>query len=405
MKKTFKLLPFLMAALMLVSCRPNKPSGEEEPRVTPVPEAEYTVSHIVRYWPEDADYETCDYACVAQVPEFSMTQTSGYAMNAAVDAYLEELAARIENEYMPKAEAKPPFTEVTFEYRYENGVSNVVFREKHSWEVVPYYETHVLMLNEKGERINLNDVFMNYHAEDRIAEALAKRLERDSRFAPKTKEELIPLLDIREAACAIDPGARIYIRRGGLAPLEEGELAFDISYEEVLPEILGDGETELSELRGIVKLLRDVSNAAVVRGQGFEEGETTAYTATAFMARAVRELGIVPAAGRIQVPQKDFESLYRACTGAGFPGIDTEAHSIELKEGAYSVSATLPAFEYNVDILSFMREGERITIEGDMIYGAFGFASTEFNAHVHIELCESSESPYGFAVSVYRITG
>lgn len=401
--KLFKLLPLILAALMLISCRPSEPHEEEPPRVTETPEASYTVSHMIRYWPEEASYDTCDYACTVQLPVFSKEHASGYAMNAAVDAYLESLAARIETQYMRDASQKPPYTEVTFEHSSANGVTNVLFREKHSWDTEPYSETHVLMLNERGARIGINDVFLNYHADERAAEIISKRLEDDPRFPAKSKEELMPFIDAREGVCAIENGARIYVRRGGIAPLQEGELAFDIEFSELLPEIFGECELDMEQYRGLVMLLRDVSDSAVVRMENIENGSASPYTATAFMARAVRRLGILPKAGRTAVPQKEFEALYAACIGGSFPGTDTQAHDIKLENGEYSVSDSVPAFEYNVDILSVKREGDTIEIEGDMISGSFGAPDTMFNSHVTVTVEINPESPYGFRVANYMI--
>lgn len=394
--RSLTLIALLLALLTAAGCA-KTPEQEDEPRVTPVPEAEYTVSHVVRYWPEDADYDTCDYACVAQVPEFSLSHSCGYRMNAEVEAYLESLERRIETLYIPNSEAKPPYTEVAFEVVRTGDITNIIFREKHSWGVVPYTESHVVMLDENGGRISLNDVFMTYHAGERIAEVIAERLEKDPRFAAKTKEELLPLIDLREGGYAIENGARVYIKRGGIAPVEEGELAFEVSFEEAHPE-LEAADISWDEYRGLVRLLRAASEAIVVRMESFENGEMSVYTAMGFMARAVRELKLVPEAGRICVPQKDFEALYTACTGAQFPGIDEAEHDIELEDGVYSVKNTLPPYEYNVDIISLTREGENVLIDGDLIYGAFGFRASEFNCHIRLTLRESGKSPYGFEV-------
>ena len=63
----------------------------------------------------------------------------------------------------------------------------------------------------------------------------------------------------------------------------------------------------------------------------------------------------------------------------------------------------MPAFEYNVDILSVKREGDTIEIEGDMISGSFGAPDTMFNSHVTVTVEINPESPYGFRVANYMI--
>jgi hypothetical protein len=404
MKRRIRLLSAIAAALMLAACFACTPSPKpaqptEAPRVTEIPEAEYTVSHIVRYWPEEADYDTCDYACVAQVPEFSKSHYAGYAMNAAVDEYLEELSARIEKVYMPSSVAEPPYTEVTFEYKYVRGVTNVIFRETHSYEAQPYTETHVIMMNGRGERVNLCDVFMNYHAEERIAAAIAARIAGDPKYYEADAGKILSVIDINERACASESGAVLFIPEGVLAPYEEGELEIPVTFEEVLPELLGEGGImTLEELTGAVRLMRCAANAIVVRMQEIKAGEAEPYTATAFMGQAVTELGLIPSAGRIEVPKADFEALYSKCIAGEFPGIDADAHDIRLEEGAYSVSAAQPKFVYNIDIIEASPEGDTLTIKGDLIYGAFGYAYTEFVCHTSVTLIKNAESPFGWTL-------
>lgn len=389
----------LLACLSACTPRPVPAVPTEEPRVTEIPEAEYTVSHIVRYWPEDADYDSCDYACVAQVPEFSKSHYAGSAMNAAVDEYLEELSERIEREYMPSAVAEPPYTEVTFDYKYVGGIANIIFRETHSYEAQPYTETRVIMLNGRGERVNLRDVFMNYHAEERIAEAIAARIAGDPRYYEADPLKILSVLDITERACAAETGASVFIPEGVLAPYEEGELEIPVTFEEVLPELVGaEGIMTLEELSGAVRLMRFAANSVVVRVESIIEGAASPYTATAFMGQAVTELRLIPKAGRIEIPKADFEALYSACIAGDFPGIDTDAHDIRLEEGVYSVSAAQPKYVYNIDILEAARTGDTLLINGDLVYGAFGFAATEFVRHARLELVKNAESPFGWTI-------
>lgn len=395
---------FALAVLTLFVCGCKRsgdtPTATEEPRVTQVPEVNYTVSSIVRYWPEDADYETCDYACIAQVPQFSKEHTSGYAMNKAVDEYLEKLSERIEGEYMPAASEKPPYSEVTFEYKYVNGVVNIVFIEKHCYQAVPYTETHVIMLDETGERITIADVLMNYHPDILISEALSNKLSGQSGYFGTDAQELFALINAKEGVCATETGCRVFIPEGRIASEQEGELSFDLTFEELLPGLLGEnGSMTLEEYRGAVRLLRCCAVSLAARGGSFEGGATDPYTATGFMGQAVTELKIIPSAGRITVPEQEFLELYRACTGTEFPGIDTDAHSIKAQEGAYSVLAKQPEYVYNVDIISASREGDLLTIDGDVMFGSFGYASSEYVSHVRAVLIKSAESPYGWAIS------
>ena len=93
---TKKILLFAIIAAMLFSCACAKaPSDGAEPSVSPAPRVPYSATHYIRYWPEDADYESCDYSCVVELPEFDGTYTAAFAMNRAVQGYLDDLQSRI----------------------------------------------------------------------------------------------------------------------------------------------------------------------------------------------------------------------------------------------------------------------------------------------------------------------
>ena len=403
-----KILPLLFAVLLaapLSGCR-----GNGSPEETPAPEATdapaaYSVLHVIRYWPENADYASCDYALVAEMPEFPLTETAGYAMNKAVEAYFDSLAERIETEYMPSSVAKPPHTDVTVSVSKAGDITNVVFSETHDYEAQPYHETHTLMLDARGNEVSLCDWLLDYHAGEHAARAIAELTAGKEGFYEKTPEDIACLIDIRHGAEATENGCRIYVREGLLAPLDEGELGFELSFAELLPELLGEnGVFTLDEYRGAVRLLRYVSNSVVIRQDPIENGELTPYTATEFMGQAVTELDVTNSAGRYPVPKAEFEALYRACFGAEFPGIDETAHSIRLEDGVYSVSAKQPEYSYNVDILSAERNGDTVELTGDMIYGEFGYAATEFAFHVAVTIEKSAESPFGWSLKNYRIS-
>ena len=92
MKRTSVFICILLAAIMLFSaCGENNDSPEptELPPATAAPEEEYRITHYIRYWPEDADYDSCDYCCIIELPEFSKTYSAGSNMNKAVQSYIE----------------------------------------------------------------------------------------------------------------------------------------------------------------------------------------------------------------------------------------------------------------------------------------------------------------------------
>ena len=404
-----RLASLLLAVLAALLCActgactgGGKPTPTEEPKVTEAPEVEYTMTHMIRYWPEDADYDTCDYACVTQIPQFSRSYTSGYAMNKAVDKYVEGLEARIENRYMPAAVAQPPSTEVACAVEFTGGITNVIFTEKHAYEAQPYYETYVLMLDENGEEVNLCDVFMNYHADRLIAERIADSIKGDARFREADADAILNMIDVTHGARVQNGGCTVYVHEGLLADYDMGEISFDLTFDDVHPDFVGESKAmTLEEYRGIVGLLHYVSDAAVVRGEDITDGTLSRFEASSFMGELAQTLDILPKAGRVDVPEERFLELYRACFMAEFPGVDTDGHDIKLEDGCYRVFAKGKDYVYNVDMLSAERNGDELDISGDLIFGKFGYASTAFVCHVSVKLVKNAESPFGFALREY----
>lgn len=392
----------LLAAftLLFCACTGKEPSEPERPRATEPPQVEYTVTHMIRYWPEDADYDSCDYACTVEIPEFKKSYTAGYNMNKAVDAYIENLASRIENGYMKAAEVDPPVSEVSCEVGYARGFTNVIFTEKHSYTAKPYYSSYVLMLDENGDEISLCDLFLNYHAEQLIAEKLSEKVCSDPDYFEALPNDILPLLDIRHGAYVTEDGCCVFIREGALAPEDKGELRFMLGSEDIVPEPVSCGAITPKEYRSLIEFLAYVSDALVVRTEQIENGVLSPYAATSFMGELVNSLGYIPEAGRIELPREEFLSLYRSCFGAEFPGIDAEAHDIrENEDGSFSVLAKEKPYRYNIDMLTAQRKGGELDLTGDLMYGEFGYAFSEFVCHASIRLVPNSDSPYGYTLT------
>lgn len=404
--KTASVILLIAVMLFVTACSGagKKPAETADPHVTEVPDVEYTMKRIIRYWPEDAGYEDCDYACIADVPEFSKTFTAGYAMNAAVDGYLEKLAERIEKSYMPSSIAEPPYTEVVAHVEYVANVTNIVFNERHCYEAQPYSETYVIMLDERGNEISLCDVLLSYHAEELAARRISEMLTEDGRYESADAEKVRSVIDIRHGARATENGCTVFVHEGLLAPYEEGELAFEMRSRDLLPEFAGEGKAiSEEEYRKLTEFFSYFSNAVILRGDSVQNGVLSAYTATGFMAEAAGAFGLVPKAGRISVPEAEFESYYRRCFGTEFPGIDTEARDIKHENGCYTIPIAKQTFEYHVDMLAAERSGEELVITGDMVYGSFGFAYTETVFHVTARFTESADSPFGSILTGFEM--
>lgn len=411
--KKNRILPLLTAAVIMLAAVLNfgcsgkreKPDPTDEPRVTDAPPVSYGMTQYVRYWPENADPASCKYSCIVQRPQFSKAYTAGYAMNKAVDAYLDELASRIESDYLPGALEERPYSQVACSVEVCGSITNVIFSEEHYYEAQLVKNVFVLMLDERGNELSIRDVFRSYHADEAAAEAVFSRIKDDPAYFDTDFNLVLAAIDPLHGAKAVEDGCVVYVREGALAPFEEGVLEFTLSSEELTPDFVGNGKTlSVKEYNDIAEFLGLVADASAVRGNDIEGGALTPFAATGFMGRAVKKLRIPPAAGRIEVPKADFEALYRSCFGSEFPGVDTAAHDIKLQDGVYSVSASQREFDYNVDMLLAEREGDSIVITGDVMYGEYGSAYSSFVCHVSITLTKNRESPFGFTLSDYRLS-
>ncbi|MCR5808140.1 MAG: hypothetical protein K6G56_01105 [Clostridiales bacterium] len=408
-----RIASLLFAAVFAALCfvapgcrgRVSPPEPTEEPRVTEAPPVSYEMTQYLRFWPEKSDSANCDYCCSVQLPEFSKSFTAGYAMNRAVDAYLEELASRIETKYLPGAIVESPLSQVSCEVKVSCGVTNVIFTEEHYYEAQPERAKRVLMLDERGNELTIRDLFCNYHADDLAAAAVFEKISGDPAYYPVEESRVLAAIDIKRGVIATEGGCIVCFDEGVLAPFEEGVIEFELAGESLTPDFVGEGKlVSFREYLDIVRFLGFVANASAVRGESISEGLLSEYAATGFMGRAVTELGVRPAAGRIPVPAERFEAMYRACFGNDFPGIDTEAHDIKLIDGVYSVSAAQKDYYYNVDLLSASEEGGALTLTGDVIFGKFGYSNTAFVCHVTVRLTKNPESPFGFTLGEYALS-
>ncbi|MBR0156369.1 MAG: hypothetical protein IJM20_02480 [Clostridia bacterium] len=393
----------LAAAMLFAACsKKGEAAPTNVPAVTEAPEVEYSIIKVACYWPEDADPDNCDYSLFIEKPEFSQAFTAGYALNRAVDDYIDKLTDRIESRYIPAAVSAKPYTYVTCRVERIDSYTNIIFTENEYYEVQPYSETYVLMLDDRGNELNLCDVFMNYHAENLVAEHIAQLIANDGRYYDADAAEIIGALDIAHGAKITPEGATVYIREGLLAPFEEGELSFEILFADIAPEFVGEDKAlSFEEYRTLTEFLGLVCDSAIVRGDDIEDGVLTQYAATAFMALASERMGIVPQAGRIAVPETDFEQYFLGCFGTEFPGIDTEAHDIKQQNGNYMVLNKKPEYTYYVDMFSAESDGDSVLITGDITFGTFGYAFTTPVCHVTVTLVRNAESPYSFTLKTF----
>lgn len=405
-----RVFAFLLIILLLLGAAPlgacSKTPGNDGATDVPTaePKEDPTYTHLVCYWPENAGYENCDYALIFEKPVFSRERSSGYAFNQAVERYIKALSKRIEEEYMPSSVAKPPYTQVNCDVERVGNITNIVFTELHCYEAQPYTETHVLMLDERGEELSIGDVLLNYHAEELVSRRIAELIKGKSGYYEADAGKVLSALDLSSGVKATENGCVVYVHEGLLAPYEEGELAFSLTMEELLPDILGEGGMSLESYRSLNEFLGMAAAAVAVRQNTVENGVMDAYPATLFMADAAKRMGIRPESGRIRVPEKDFEAYYFRCFGSEFPGVSRDAYDIRHEDGVYAVLNSNQKYSYNVDIRSLERSGAELRITGDIVFGSFGYAFSEPVCPVTILLEEAPDSPFGFILHSLDLT-
>lgn len=399
------MIAVLLSVIPLAACKNGAGKhGETEAPATAEPKDDPTYTHLVCYWPEEADYESCDYALIVEKPEFSRAVSSGYAFNQAVDRYINELSKRIERDYLPSAVAKPPYTQVNCDVDRVGNVTNVVFTELHCYEAQPYSETYVLMLDERGNEVNLCDLLLDYHAENLAAKRIAELIKGRDGYYEADESKVLASIDSRHGVRATEDGCIVYIHSGMLAPYEEGELAFSLGFDEVAPDFIGeDGALSALEYRRLTEFLGMVADSVIVRESDVVSGVMPEFAATLFMSEAARKMDIRPEAGRINIPSADFESYYRRCFNADFPGIDREAHDIRLENGVYAVLSSNQKYSYHIDFESAERTGDELTVTGDVVFGDFGYAFSEPVCHVRITLLRDEQSPFGFVLKDFKM--
>lgn len=396
----------LCAACFMCGCRRYninpQADATQSPVSSPAPDVDYTFTHYIRYWPETAGYDDCEYAVTVQIPQFSNTFTAGYNMNAAVQGYVDGLYARVESTYMGLAVADPPYTEVSCEVVRAGDYTNVIFTESHCYEAQPTVETYVLILDEDGLEVNLDAVFSTYHAEALAASAIVKIMASGDIYYDGIDETaVLAALDIKNGCRVTETGCVIYLHEGIFAPYDYKELQFELPSITFCPAFITDSDTaELTEVqyRLVEQYMGYLISACIIREDEFSDGTLTEYSASAFMGDAVLALGLTPSAGRVYIGEQDYLNIYQSCFGVGFPGIDTDGHSITLSDGLYSVSTVQQAYVYGLDMTSasFDAESGILTISGDVMFGAPGYAYTTYVCHAVLELRPNSDSPFGF---------
>lgn len=407
MKPVFRIFIILLAAALAaaaVSCRrrSDSPVPTDVP-ATEAPEDEafisYTSERRAGFWPEGADAEDFDYACFAAVPVFDDSDTAGAAMNKAVEAYLADLGSRIENQYMPSATAEEPISEVAFEVSFANGFANCVFSEKHGLSDEPVTETHTVVLDRRGNEADLRDVFCDYHADAAAAKAIFGIIsEHGEGLYDADEVRILGAIDTAHRIIATKEGCAVFFPAGTLAPAENGELAFELTFADMLGDKIGEsGFGSFAAYRSALELLRFAANSVVLRGETIENGMLSPYAAGQFMTQLASKLGVQSTAGRREFSSAEFDRLYRACFGEAFPGADGES-SVRIEGDSVSVSVLGPKTVCNVDVISVARSGNELAVTGDLMSGAFGDRNSEYSCHAEILLVENSESPFGFTL-------
>lgn len=255
MPKTFILL--LVICLALSGCAADLP-GQTVSFSTPAPTAASPLPRAggpaAVYYPEGADEATAAYRIAYTLPSFSAMGAAGEAMDAALEAWLEELFQRVETERLPLADRAEgetlPATEVSYEIREAHtplgSFTNVLLYEK-SWfdnSNAPETLLSTLVFDEDGMECSLASVSGVYTPELIAAQQVWNIICRDpaSYYGDLELEDAALALDLYNGFTVADEGYTLYVRPGVLAADESdgAPLEFSFGRNAMYPDFVGE---------------------------------------------------------------------------------------------------------------------------------------------------------------------
>ena len=75
-----------------------------------------------------------------------------------------------------------------------------------------------------------------------------------------------------------------------------------------------------------------------------------------------------------------------------------------MHDDCYLIDASTKQYEFHLDITDAVSENGMLILTGDVIYGSFGYANTEYVCHASLVMRPSEASPFGYEFVDYALS-
>ena len=300
MPKPLPLLLLLALCLALCGCVAKEAELPAVSVVTPAPTASTepprTGGSVTVYYPEGADEASAAYRVSYTLPAFTAQGPAGEAMDAALEAWLDELFQRVEAERIPLADRAEgealPTTEVSYEIRQAQtplgSFTNLLLYEKSWFDNAAEPETllSTLVFDADGMECSLASISGVYEPEPLAAQQVWNIIGRDpaSYFGDLELEDVAAVLDLYNGFTVADEGYTLYVQSGVLSANESNSAPLEFSFgrNAMYPDFVGEQITaeDYEALLPRFFVLASHCGPGFISwqaGDGWPEGEALAY--------------------------------------------------------------------------------------------------------------------------------
>ncbi|MEN6471351.1 MAG: hypothetical protein ABFC62_07780 [Clostridiaceae bacterium] len=424
MKRTALFLAALMAAsLALSGCGAAAPGGAATPSpaavipaITPangeIPPTEapvqntgftaYELRQQIVYYPEGSGANDAEYLLDATLPFFTAQDEAAARMNESVELYRAELGERVAVERLPFADRASgedaPSTVVTCEMEFVGDYLNVSLYEDASYGGSAEQALHTFVFDRTGLERSLASLTGVFDPSDLAAQQVLNEIARNASmyYGDITAENVKPALDLFNAFAVTDTGYVLYAATGSLAKPELGILSFAVEKAAFYPEFVGD-TVPANRYEALQNAADLMARACASEYLSFSGGNPDALAASGFLSGLLAKRGIK------ELSEQEYKALFAAYFTGAFPeDIATAGDGTALANGVYTV-ADAPLATYAVELIDARLDSDRLTLNGNLIYGVPGEADAAVVAGVEVVLIAGDAAEVGYRFEGFAI--